>query len=156
MGMDQDFPISATQAKVLLVGLLVMGAFGAALFGGAIPGLKPNYSAPNYLVVDGEPYYYTAVALPTPSLFSNQTDPHSFAFHNVTFVLWVSNWNWFTGGLVHGNGTEANGTVYSFVLGESVAPPVNATLFLSPDRLFAVYWPGGQLGGSSVRLMVRV
>ncbi|HEY1198941.1 MAG TPA: hypothetical protein VGG32_09520 [Thermoplasmata archaeon] len=156
MGMDQDFPITGTQVKVLLVGLLVMGAFGAALFGGTIPGLKPNYSQPNFLVVGGEPYYFTTLSLAMPNLFLNYTLPQSFTFHNVTFALWVSGWGLFSGGLVHGNGTEADGTVYAFVLGESTTPPVNTTLFLSPDRLFAVYWLGGLLGGTSVRLMVHV
>jgi len=156
MGIDQDFPTTRTQAKVLIVGLVVMGAFGAALFGGAIPGLKPNYSERTSLVLDGERYYFTVVSLSMPGLFLNSTAPESFAFHNVTFALWVSNWNVVGGGLVRGNGTEANGTVYAFVLGESASPPVNTTLFLSPDRAFAVYWPGGPLGGNSERLMVHV
>lgn len=158
MALDQDFPITRTQAKVLVIGLLVMGAFGAALFGGALPGLRPNYSEPNVIVVEGQSYFFTVVTVPTPALLSNlnYSSPQSFAFRNVTFALWVSNWGSFLGGLVRGNGTEPNGTVYPFVLGESVVPPVNTTLFLSPDRLFAVYWPGGPLGGSSVRLMVHV
>ena len=155
MVLERDFPITRTQAKVLVIGLFVMGAFGAALFGGAIPGLRPNYSAPSVIVVDGQPYYYTVVTVPTPGLFSNHSSPEAFAFHNITFHLWVTNWGSVTGGLVRGNGTETNGTVYSFVLGESVTPAVNATLFLSPDRLFGVYWSGGLLGGSAVRLMVH-
>ncbi len=156
MRIDQDYPITGTQAKALIIGLVVMGAFGAALFGGAIPGLRPNYTQPTTLLLEGEPYYFTLVSLTFPAFLLNYSLPESFAFHNVTFVLWVSNWNSFSGGLVHGNGTEPNGTVYSFVLGESVNPPLNTTLFLSSDRLFAVYWPGGLLGGTSVRLMVRV
>jgi len=155
MGLEQDFPLTRTQAKVLVVGLLLMGAFGAALFGGVTPGLRPDYTPPAVIVVDGTSYYYAAVLLPTPPLLSNHSAPESFGFHNVTFALWVTNWGSFSGGLVRGNGTEPNGTVYSFVLGESALPPVNSTLFLSPDRLFGVYWPGGLLGGSTVRLMVR-
>jgi hypothetical protein len=155
MGIDRDFPMTGTQAKALIVGLLVMGAFGAALFGGAIPGLKPTYSEPKVVVVDGEPYDFTTVSLTTPTLPLDYTSPQSFALHNVTFALWVSNWFSLSGGLVHGNGTEANGTVYSFILGESTSPPVNATLFVSSDRGFAVYWPGGPLSGSSVTLMVH-
>jgi hypothetical protein len=154
--MEQDFPITKTQLKVLLVGLLVMAVFGAALFGGAIPGLRPNFTPPSFLYIDGEPYYYTTVNLGMPNLFSNETTPVSFAFHNVTFVMWIANWGSFTGGIVRGNGTETNGTTYPFVLGQSVVPPVNTSLYVSPDRLFAVYWPGGPLAGSSVRLMVRV
>ncbi len=156
MRIDQDFPTTGTQAKALIVGLVVMAAFGAALFGGAIPGLKPNYSEPSTLMLDGEPSYFTGVSLTFPAFLLNYSLPESYAFHNVTFTLWVSNWNSFAGGLVHGNGTEPNGTVYPFVLGESTTPPVNATFYLSPDRVFAVYWPGGLLGGNSVRLMVHV
>jgi hypothetical protein len=156
MGMDRDFPITAAQAKVLIVGLLVLGGFGAALFGGFIPGLKPNYSAPNILVLDGERYYFTTYFLSTPLYPTNFTAPESVSFHNVSFAFWVSNWFGPTGGLVHGNGTETNGTVYSFVLGMTSNPPVNTTLFLSPDRWFAVYWSGGILAGSWVHLMVHV
>jgi len=153
--MDQDFPMTGAQGKALIVGLLVMVAFGAALFGGAIPGLKPTYSEPNVVVIRGEPYDFTAVSLATPSLPLDHTSPQSFAFHNVTFALWVSQWYSLSGGLVYGNGTESNGTVYAFILGESASPPVNTTLFVSPDHEFATYWPGGPLSGSSVNLMVR-
>ncbi len=156
MGMDRDFPITGTQAKVLLVGLVVMAAFGAALFGGAIPGLKPNYSAPNILVLDGGRYYFTTFFLTMPLFPVNHTSPESTSFHNVSFSLWLTNWYTLSGGIVHGNGTEPNGTVYSFALGDSFAPPVNTTLFVSPDNLFAVYWPGGLLGGPGARLMVHV
>jgi hypothetical protein len=156
MGMDRDFPMTAAQAKVLIVGLVVMAAFGAALFGGFIPGLKPNYSAPNILVLNGERFYFTTVFPATPFFPGNSTLPQSFTFHNVSFALWVSNWYSPNGGLVHGNGTELNGTVYSFVLGFSTIPPLNATQFISPDRVFAVSWPGGILGGPGVRLMVHV
>jgi hypothetical protein len=155
MGIDRDFPMTGTQAKALIVGLLAMGAFGAALFGGVIPGLKPNYAEPTVVEVNGESYYFTTVSLTAPGFFQNTTSPQSFAFHNVTFALWVSNWYSPLDRLVQGNGTESNGTVYSFVLGESATPPVNTTLYVSPDRWFAVYWPGGPLAGSSVELMVH-
>lgn len=154
--MAQDFPMTRTQAKVLIVGLVVMGAFGIALFGGAIPGLKPNYSEPSTLTLNGEQYYYETVFLSTPLFPLNTSSPQPTIFHNVTFELWVSNWYGYMGGLVRGNGTETNGTTYAFVLGESSIPPVNTTLFISPDREFAVAWPGGILGGSGVRLMVQV
>lgn len=154
--MDRDFPMTATQAKVLLVGLVVMGGVGAALFGGAIPGLKPNYNAPNIEIFNGEKYYFTTVFLNFPFYPVNHSLPHTFPFHGVNFTLWVSNWYSFTGGLVRGNGTEANGTVYSFVLGLSTSPPVNTTFYLSPDRLFGASWPGSPLAGFWVHLMVHV
>lgn len=148
--------MTRTQTKVLVIGLVVMVVFGAALFGGLIPGLKPNYAGTDVTELNGVQYYFTVVYLLTPFYPANQTAPQPFVFHNVTFLLWVTNWFGFTGGLVRGNGTESNGTAYSFVLGESYNPRVNASLFISPDREFAVYWPTGVLGGPGVRLMVRV
>lgn len=148
--------MSKNQVRVLVIGLVVMSAFGAALFGGLLPGLKPNYAAPPTLTVDGEQYYYATVAMNPPALFSNSTLPQSFSFHNLTFALWFTNWFASTGALVHGNGTEPNGTVSSFILGYAQYPPHNTTLYVSPDREFAVYWPGGLLGGVWIRLMVRV
>jgi len=155
MGMDQDFPMSPTQAKVLVVGLVVMLAVGFALFGGFVPGMKPNYAPPATLMVNGAPYYYTTVSLNLPSIINNTTTPQAFTFHNVTFQLWLTNWYSPTGGLVRGNGTERNGSVASFVLGTSEHPPVSTSLFVSPDRAFAVYWEGGVFAGTSVRLMVH-
>lgn len=154
--MDRDFPITRSQATVLLVGLVVMAVFGAALFGGAIPGLKPNYSTPTVLVLDGQQYHFTTFFFNQPFYPLNHTSPQFTSFHNVSFAIWVTNWYSPWGGIVHGNGTETNGTVYSFELGDSPAPRVNTTLFVSPDHQFAVYWPGGVLGGFSVRLMVHV
>lgn len=147
--------MSRTQVRVLVVGLVVMGVFGGLLFGGVLPGLKPNYSEPSTVTIAGEAYYYTLVQVRSPNLFSNSTSPEQFLFHNVSFFLWVTNWDSFSGGLVHGNGTEPNGTVTSFVLGISANPPVDSQLFVAPDRFFAVSWPGGMFGGTTVHLMVR-
>ena len=155
MSLDTDYPMSRTQARALVVGLVSMAVIGGLLFGGALPGLKPNYSEPATVTIDGEAYYYTLVRLPSPALFSNSTAPQAFLFHNVSFFLWVTNWDSFSGGLVHGNGTEPNGTVSSFVLGSSSSPPVDSQLFVAPDRAFAVAWAGGWFGGTSVRLMVH-
>jgi len=147
--------MSRRQAAILIAGLVVMAGFGIALFGGAIPGLKPDYGGPNILILDGERYYFTTVFL-SVGFLANSSQPESFPFENVTFSLWTTQWNSFQGGLVHGNGTEANGTVYPFVLGSSSHPLVNTTLYVSPDREFAVYWPGGPLAGFWVRVMVLV
>ena len=154
MGIDRDFPMTRRQATVLVVGLVVLAGFGAALFGGLIPGLTPNYAAPNILILNGERYYFTTVFL-SVGILQNSSSPQSIPFENVTFDLWVSQWTSFQGGLVHGNGTEPNGTVYSFVLGSSLHPPVNTSLYISPDHAFAIYWPGGPFAGFWVRLMVR-
>ena len=148
--------MSRTQVRVLVVGLVVMAIVGGLLFGGAIPGLTPNYTLPATITIDGEAYNYSIVKLPSPSLLSNATSPQLFQFHNVSFYLWVTNWDSFSGGLVHGNGTEPNGTVFDFVLGRSAYPPVDTALFVSPDHVFAVSWPGGVLAGPWVWLMVHV
>lgn len=148
--------MSRTQVRVLVVGLVIMAVIGGLLFGGVLPGLKPNYSEPTTVTIGGEAYYYTLVKLRAPALLSNSTTPQSFLFHNISFFLWVTNWNSFSGGLVWGNGTEPNGTVSNFVLGMSVNPPVDSELYVAPDRAFAVSWPGGWFGGTTVRLMVRV
>ncbi|HYA70122.1 MAG TPA: hypothetical protein VEH28_01965 [Thermoplasmata archaeon] len=156
MSIDDDFPMSRTQARVLVAGLVIMGVLGVALFGGLIPGLKPNYTMPATLSLDGREYYYTSVLLNSPAILSNLTAPQPFSFHNVSFWLWVTNWGSPAGALVHGNGTEPNGTAFPFVLGQSNLPPVSATLFVSPDYYFAVSWGGGLLGGPWVELFVRV
>ena len=155
MSLDTDYPMSRAQARALVVGLLIMAVFGGLLFGGALPGLKPNYSEPATVTIGGEAYYFTLVKLRSPALFSNSTSPQAFVFHNISFLLWVTNWDSFSGGLVRGNGTEPNGTVFSFVLGISPSLRVDADLYVAPDRAFAVAWSGGWFGGTSVRLMVR-
>jgi len=156
MGFDRDFPMTRRQAKVLVVGLVVMGAFGAALFGGAIPGLKPNYSAPSIVVLEGEHYYISTAFLGMPIFPGNHTAPEEFPFHGVNFTLWETNWYEYTGGLIRGIGAEANHTVYPFVLGYSFALHLNSTVFISPDRIFAVEWLGGLLAGPVVHLLVHV
>jgi hypothetical protein len=153
--MDHDYPMTRTQVKVLVVGLVVMGGIGVALFGGAIPGLKPNFSQLNVVTVDGVQYDFALVYLSYPNLASSTSSPEAFVYGNVTFELWVTNWNGPSGGLVHGNGTEKNGTVYSFVLGEPLNSSVTSTLFISPDREFGAYWAGGPFGGPLVHLLVR-
>jgi hypothetical protein len=155
MGIDQDFPISRTQARVLVIGLVVMSAIGVAVFGGFIPGLKVSPSGPATVLVQGESYYYTTVMISLPQPFSNTSTPTVTVFHNVTFALWFIHWDWVTGALVQGNGTESNGTVYAFVLGVTGFPLQNDTLFLSPDHWFGAFWPGLSASGSSVRLLVH-
>jgi len=153
--MDKDFPMTGTQLKALLIGLVVMGGFGMALFSGVVPGFKPTWASPAVISLDNGSYYHTTFDLTTPLPLANSSSSPPFVFHNVTFNLRVSNWYALTGGLVYGNGTEANGTAYPFVLGESPRPVVHTTLYFSPDGEFGVAWPGGLLGGSWVQLYVR-
>lgn len=147
--------MSGTQRKVLVIGLVTMVVVGVALFSGVIPGLKPNYAGTDLLELNGTSYYFTVVYLGEPLYPANATTPQTFVFHNTTFALWVTNWYGWTGGIVRGNGTETNGTTFTFSLGHSYDPPVNRTTYVSPDGEFAVYWAGGQFAGPGVRLMVR-
>lgn len=153
--MDRDYPMTRTQQRVLVIGLAIMVGIGVALFGGAIPGVKPNFSQLNDVSIDGVQYTFTLAYLSHTSVTSNTSSPEEFLVGNVTFELWVTNWNSFSGGIVHGNGTESSGAVYPFVLGQSSNPEVNTTLFISPDREFGAYWPGGPLAGPFVHLLVR-
>jgi len=155
MGIDQDFPMTRTQVRVLVVGLLVMAVVGGVLFAGLLPGAKPTFAAPTIAVIDGESYYVEAVALSVPPLFQNSSAPQAFDFHNVTFELWVSNWYSFDAAEVHGNGTEPNGTVFSFALGPTATTSSSSTLYLSPDRLFGIEWAGAPVAWNSVKLLVR-
>ncbi len=147
--------MTPTQLRVLAIGLGVMAVVGIALFGGLIPGLRPNYSAPATTVIAGHLYYVESSPLLAPFL-SNATAPWNVTFHNVTFELRLTNWYSVTGGIVHGNGTEANGIRYAFTLGERLSNGSRPALFVSPDSVFAAEWLGGWLGGSSIGLMVEV
>jgi hypothetical protein len=154
MAIDRDVPISPLQRRILVIGLIVMATFGIALFGGLIPGLRPNYAASDVGEMGGHSYYVGSTPLRVP-MSGNSTPPWNVSFHNVTFVLWLTNWNSFRGGEVHGNGTEQNGTRYTFVLGEILPNGSRTQFFLSTDRVFGAYWAGGWLGGSEIELWVE-
>jgi hypothetical protein len=153
MVLDRDYPMTRTQVRILLVGLAVMAVIGVALFGGYLPGIKPNLSGPAIATVDGRQYYTEATPLKIPFL-ANSTPPWNVSFRNVTFELSLSDWYSATGGIVRGNGTEASGTRYPFELGELFANGSRAQLYLSPDGVFGVGWGGGWLGGFSAELLV--
>lgn len=154
MVLTRDFPMTRREARLLVIGLVVMGAIGIALFGGLLPGIKPNFGAPSVITVDGQKYYSETTPLEFPIL-TNTTAPWNVSFEHVTFELWLTNWYSPQGGLVHGIGTEPNGSSYSFVLGMQHASSVPVTLYLSPDRLFGAAWSGGPFGGFLVQLLVR-
>jgi len=156
MGIEGDFPITRTQAQVLVIGLVVMMGLGFALFGGLIPGVSPRSNAPSNLVfVNGQAYATEALTLATPSVFQNSTLSQAFLFQNVTFSFWTSDWYSVDGAELHGNGTEGNGASYAFTLGPTGVPWGNSTSYFSPDHLFGVVWVGGPLVGNSVRVMVH-
>lgn len=154
MVMDRDFPMTRLQWRVLVVGLVVLAAVGIALFGGFIPGLKPNYSQAAIVTVDGRSYYVEPSPLHYPIL-TNSTSPWNVTFHNVSFQFEMTGWFYFTGGILQGTGTELNGTHYSFVLG-LLPNGSRPTLYLSPDGVFGANWAGGWFGSISVVLLVEV
>lgn len=154
MVLDRDYPVSRLQVVILVVGLLVMAGIGVALFGGYLPGIHPDYAQFNVVTIDGHSYHLTQSLLHTP-LFSNHTAPWNVSFENVTFELWLTDWFSVTGGVVHGIGTEPNGTAYPFVLGILAANGTRQTLYLSPDAQFGVSWRGGFVVFPYVTLLVE-
>jgi hypothetical protein len=154
MVLEKDYPMSSAQKRVLVIGLVVMLAIGFALFGGFIPGAKPNYSQPAIDTIGGHRYYVEPALLHYP-IGSNATTPWNVTFHNVTFQLEMTGWDYLTGGILQGSGIEPNGTHYPFVLG--VLPNGSRpTLYLSPDGVFGAAWIGGWLGPLAVQLLVEV
>jgi len=124
--------------------------FGIALFSGHIPGLGGHFT-PN-VILYGHEYFSEEYLLPVPPFGNNATPPASVSFHNVTFWLWITNWGSAYGTHVHGNGTEANGTSYSFVLAGLKTNQSSGMLYVSPDARFAAEW-GGEL---FLQLLVEV
>jgi|GEM_PF-635008 len=155
MVLDRDFPMSSVQKRALVGGIVVMLVIGVALFGGLVPGLKPNYSAPSVTTWNGHEYYLEPTVLHIP-LLVNSSAPWNVTFHAVTFELRLTNWYSFTGGIVHVNGTEANGSRYSFALGQMLPNGSRAMLYISPDSVFGVWFTGGWLGGIVVQLLVEL
>jgi hypothetical protein len=156
MVLERDYPMTRTQVRVLVVGLAVMAAFGIALFGGFIPGEKPNYAQPTIDTINGHRYYVEPTLLHYPvTVGANSSAPWNVTFHNVTFELEVTGWYYLTGGIIQGTGVEPNGTHYSFALG--VLPNGSRpTLYLSPDGVFGAEWTGGWFGPVTMLLLVAV
>jgi hypothetical protein len=128
--------------KIGAVALVAMGIFGVALFGGFVPGLRPNYSEPTTIEVNGLSYYWTEYHFPWPLPPANTTTPTLQIFHNISFQVWVTNWYSGAGGIVNGNGTEPNGTTYGFRLGGSSLGSNESGLFISPDKFLGAAWSG--------------
>lgn len=154
MTLDRDYPWTRREVIFTLVGLAVLAAIGVALFGGYLPGVHPPPSSAGRTTVDGHPYDVTTSQLHFPVLV-NQSLPWNVTFRNVSFDLWVTNWYSPLGGVVHGVGTEPNGTSYGFSLGGYAADGARITLFLAPDYAFGVAWAGGALGGLEIDLLVE-
>lgn len=154
IGIDRDFPMTRTQRRALLIGFVVWAVAGGLLFGGFLPGFKPSLATTGIVTIGGHPYHFEFSQVRAPS-FANYTAPWNVTFFNVTFWLWLSNWYSVTGGVLHGNGTEANGTSYPFVLGTPLPNGTRPTLFVSPDSDFAVDWSGAGFSGIFARLYVE-
>jgi hypothetical protein len=155
MVLDRDYPFSSLQLKILAVSFAACIAFGFALFGGFIPGLRPSPSGPLETSIDGRPYYLEVVPISVP-WFANSSAPWNVTFHNVTFELRATHWYSGGGGWIVGNGTERNGSRSTFALGGYGQNGTRATLYLSPDRVFAVSWVGGVFAGATLQVMVEV
>ena len=145
----EPFPL---RLKLGAIALAAMGVFGVALFGGWIPGLHPNYAEPTTIEVGGVSYYWTDFSIPWPLPPANSTAPSSVGFHNITFEVWVTDWyDLAGGGIVHGNGTEPNGTTYGFELGGAPLGSNASSIFVSPHHAFGAIWSGQTF----VELLVR-
>lgn len=145
--MDRDFPPSRGQVRAMVIALAVSGVAGLLLFGGYVPGLRPNYTPPPYASVDGRNYYYTDVSVPIPLSLEGRTSPAATQFHNVTFWTWVSNWSLLGGTYYRGNATERNGTTYPFVLGGARSDANWTDIYIAPGGAVAVEWDGGLTAG---------
>ncbi|HTW39330.1 MAG TPA: hypothetical protein VMF04_00480 [Thermoplasmata archaeon] len=115
--------------------------FGVALFTGSIPGLGGHFTTNSN--IGGHEYYTDEVYVPTPTFGDRSTSPSSVVFHNVTFWFWLTGWGVWSQTLLHGNGTEANGTSSSFAVGNPSLNDSRTDVFLSPDLRWGAAWGGG-------------
>jgi hypothetical protein len=155
MVLDRDYPVSSLQLKILAVSFAACIVFGFALFGGFLPGLRPSSSGAPETSIEGRPYYLDVVPIAVP-WFANASAPWNVTFHNVTFDLRATHWYSGGGGWIVGNGTETNGSRFSFVLGGYGSNGTRTTLYLSPDLVFGVSWVGGIFAGATLQVMVEV
>ncbi len=153
MVMDQDYPMTRRAAIVMVIGLVVMAGIGVALFGGYLTGVKASIPSTWTTTVNGHTFDATYTPLHAP-LFSDHTAPWNVTFRNVTFRLWLSNWNPLLGGVVNGIGTEPNGTAYSFALGNPLPNGTHVLLFLAPDYGFGAAWVGGITASFQAEILV--
>lgn len=154
IGIDGNFPMTRTQRRILIIGFAVWAAVGIVLFGGFLPGFKPSFSTTGLATIDGRPYHFEYSQVRAP-LYSNYTSPWNVTFFNVTFELWLTDWYSLNGGVLHGIGTEPNGTSYPFVLGKLLPNGTRPLFFLAPDLSFGVGWNGGLFGGIFAQLYVE-
>jgi hypothetical protein len=140
--MEDTSPPSKRAALATGLALVVAGTFGFLLFSGEIPGLKPSYTEPKTVTVDGRPYFWENYYFPWPVWPGNTTSPSNVTFDNASFAIWVTGWYGFGGGTVHGTASEPNGSSFPFVLGSRANSTVGPTLFVSPDDEVGASWSG--------------
>jgi hypothetical protein len=133
-------PLTRRRVVSIVAVYAVCLAFGALLFSGNFPGIPGHFTS--NVEINGREYYSTWYPLPFPTLGSNSTPPATVTFQNVTFWLWETGWGNPQGAFVHGNGTDLNGSSYSFLLGGPALNANRTTLFVSPDGTFGAYWNG--------------
>ncbi len=155
MVMDRDYPMTRRQVTVMVAGLLIMTGIGIALFGGYLPGIHPKFSTVGLADLAGHQYHVFQTFLHVP-LWTNYSAPWNVTFDNISFVLWVTNWYSPQGAVVHGMGSEPNGTSYLFAVGNLLPNGTRVTLYLSPDYEFGAYWVGGFAAPPWVQLLVQV
>ncbi|MGB6500467.1 MAG: hypothetical protein WBG19_03570 [Thermoplasmata archaeon] len=141
--MDRDFALSSRDIRLTFSALVVSGIVGLLLFGGVLPGLRPDFTPPATVTVDGQSYYWTAFTVPLPLPFSEVSGHVSVAFHNVTFWAWITNWSIVGGEYLHGNASEPNGSVYPFVMGGFPAQTNWTDQYVTPGALIVIQWTGG-------------
>jgi len=142
--MDRDYPMTPGQLRTTVIALAAAGLVGLALFGGYLPGLKPDYSNLGIADVNGHEYYWRVIEVPAPLPGGpNYTAPEPIAVENVTFWIWVTDWYSLAGGHLHGNASASNGTEYPFVLVGGGLPGTQVTQYFSPDAEVGAGWTGG-------------
>jgi hypothetical protein len=149
--MDRDFSLSPRDVRRTLSALVVAGIVGLLLFGGVLPGLRPDFRPPAIVTFDGEPYYWTTFAIPLPLPFSEVSAHYSVVLHNVTVWAWITNWSVVGGEYLHGNASEPNGTVYPFVMGGFPAQANWTDQYVAPGGAFVIEWNGGLVAYFLVR-----
>ncbi len=141
--LDRDHPITARQRTLTVGALLVGGAVGIALFGGLIPGLRPNFTPPEFQTFEGRSYYWTQVLVPAPPLGANASVNETATVHNTTFQYWSEAQLAGTLTYLKGVANVPHGSSYPFVVGGGLVPAERTTQYVSADHEVAVLWMGG-------------
>jgi hypothetical protein len=141
--LDRNFPPTPKQVKLTVGSLLAAAIIGGALFGGLIPGLRPNFSPPEFQTFEGRSYYWVEVLVPIVFPGTNVSSVENASVHGAVFEYWIMNQLGGRYTYLQGSATVANGTTYSFLVGGSLAPAERTTQYVSSDQEIVVLWTGG-------------